>query len=117
MDDLFEIALTQPEERRAIHLGIAADEVMELRAEGAPLGVDPCFGGLVPAIDEDRLRAPVRFLARQIVAAFEDQDALSGRGKRLGKRSAAGAASDDDQVVMLGQSTLQHGAAALLDTN
>ena len=90
---------------------------MELRAKGAPLGIDPCFGGLVPAVDEDRLRAPVRFLPRQIVAAFEDQDALSSRGKGLSNGSAAGAASNDDQVVMLGQSTLQHAAAALLDMN
>jgi hypothetical protein len=62
---------------------------------------------LVLAVDKDSLRAPIRFLARQIVAAFEDQDALSGRGKRMGERSAAGAASNDDHIVMFGQSTLQ----------
>ena len=107
VDDLVEIALTQPEQRRSIHLGISADEIMELRAESAPLGVDPCLGGLVSAVDEDGLRAPVRFLARQIVAAFEDQDALSGRGKRLSKRSAAGSAADDDHIIALGQSTLR----------
>ena len=107
MDDLVEIALAQPEQRRAINLGIAADEIVELRAEGAPPRVYPCLRGLVSAVDEDGLRAPVRFLARQIVAAFEDQDALSGRGKRLSQRSAAGAASDNDHVVVLRQPTLR----------
>src|SRR5664279_3383031 len=107
MGDLVEIALTQPEERRAIDLGIAAYVVMELGAKGGPISINPCLGGLVSAIDEDGLRAPVSLLARKIIAAFEDENALSGWGKRLGERSAAGAASDNDHIVMLGQSTLR----------
>ena len=80
---------------------------MKLWTESVPFGVDPCLVGLVPAVDEDGLRALVRFLPRQIRAAFEDENTLSGRGKRVGERSSAGAASDNDHVVMLGQSTLQ----------
>ncbi|RRQ83069.1 hypothetical protein CUR49_17575, partial [Enterococcus faecalis] len=39
-------------------------------------------------------------LARQVAAAFEDQDTLAGRRQRLRQRRAARAAADHDQVVV-----------------
>ena len=101
MDDLVEIALAQPEQRRAIDLGIAADIVMERGLKAVARRVGPCLVGLVLAVDEDGLGAPVRFLARQIIAAFEDQNALSGRREPLRERSAAGAAADNDQIIFV----------------
>src|SRR5437879_13504996 len=49
----------------------------------------------------DDLGIPVRFLTRNIVATFENQDAPTGRGQVVGERSAAGAGSNDDHVVAI----------------
>ena len=100
MNHLAKVALAHPEQRRAIDLGVAADIVMQRRAEAVAVRVCPRLVGLVGAVDEHRLRVPVLFLARQIVAAFEDQDALAGRRQPLRQRGAAGAAADHDQVIM-----------------
>ena len=43
---------------------------------------------------------PVLDLARDVVAALEQQDALAGRRQLVGERAAAGAAADDDDVVV-----------------
>ena len=53
----------------------------------------------VAVVDEDVLREPVLRLARQPVAALEQQDALARRGEVAGQRAAAGAGADDDHVV------------------
>ena len=45
-------------------------------------------------------RLPVLRLARQPVAALEQQDALAGRRQVAGERAAAGAGADDDHVVV-----------------
>ncbi len=76
MRNLVEIALAQPEQRRAKDLGVSPDPVMQRGAEAIALRIGPGLVGLIFAVDEDRLRAPVRLLAREILAAFEDEDAL-----------------------------------------
>ena len=58
---------------------------MELRAECPSLRVNPRLGGLVFAFYEDGMGAPVRLFTWQIIASFEDQNALSDWGKRLGE--------------------------------
>ena len=105
MRDLFEIALAQPEQCRPVHLRIAADIIMELRREILALGVRPCFVCLVATIDEHRFRVPIGFLARQIIAALEDQNALAGGRDALGERCASGAAADHDQIIMVSHAT------------
>ena len=90
MGDLVEIALAQPEQRGAIHFGIAADIVMELRAKVSPFALVHVSAAWYSAIDEDGLRAPVRLLARQIIAAFQDQDALAGRRERWASEAPPG---------------------------
>ena len=100
MHDLLEIAFAQAEQRRAVHLGIAADIIMQPRLEGLAVAGDPGLVDLVFGVDEHRLGIPVIHLARQIVAAFQDQDPLARGGQPLRQRRSAGAAADDDQVVV-----------------
>jgi hypothetical protein len=100
--DLLEVALPQPEQDRAVELGVAAHEVLLVRLEGLPvLVVDPVLVGEVAALAEHLLAAPVLGLARQVAAALEHEDALAGRGQPVGQRAAARAGSDDDHVVVL----------------
>ena len=53
----------------------------------------------VAAVDEHVLCEPVLGLARQPVAALEQQDALARRRQPMYERAPAGAAADDDHVV------------------
>ena len=98
---LAKVAFAQPEQGRAVNLRIAADVVVQRRAEGVALGVGPGFIGLVDGIDEHCLGAPVQLAARQVVAALKDQDAFARSRHPLRQRRAAGPAADDDQVVMI----------------
>ena len=93
-------SLPQAVERGAVELGRAADEVVDLRLERLPVRVVPGVRRDVAVVDEDVLREPVLRLAREPVAALEQQDALA-RGREVpGERAAAGAGADDDDVVL-----------------
>src|SRR5262249_26102463 len=63
--------------------------------------VAPFFFRLILAFYIDRARIPVGFLAAHIVAAFQNENALSGRCECVHKRSAPRAGSNDDHVVVL----------------
>ena len=78
---LAEVLLAQPVERRAVELRRAADEVVDLRLERLAVLVVPGVRRDVAVVDEDVLREPVLRLARQPVAALEQEDALA-RGAR-----------------------------------
>jgi hypothetical protein len=56
--------------------------------------VDP-----VPEMFPHRFRIPVLLLARDEIAALDDEDAGAGIGKGVGERAAARAGPDDDDVV------------------
>src|SRR6516162_10487859 len=101
MRQFAKIAFPQAQQHGAVHLGIAADPVMDARLERLAVLVMPSLARLVAVLGEHGLRAPVFPLARQVIAAFEDQDALARRGQAVSKRAAAGAAADDDHVVTL----------------
>ena len=97
-----EVLLAHPVQRGPVQLGGAADEVMHLRlVERLGLRVVPAVGRDVTALHEHVLGGPVRRLARQPVAALEQQDALARGGEVAGERAAARPGPDDDDVVML----------------
>ena len=98
--DLAEVTLTQSEQRRAVHLRVAANVVVQRRTEAVALGVGPGLVCLVDGVNEHRLCAPVQFAAWQIVAALDDQDTFSGGRDPLRQRSTAGPRADHDQVVV-----------------
>src|SRR5262249_26202971 len=99
MADRREILLAQPQQYRAVHLGVAAHPIMNAGMEGTAVLVVPGLLGLVALLAEYRFGIPVLPLARKIAAALEDQDALAGRGEAIGEGVAAGAAAEDDHVI------------------
>jgi hypothetical protein len=98
---LAEVALAQAQERAAVDLAVAADEVMQGGAERLPARIGPGLLRLIEPLDEDGLAAPVLLGTRQVIATFEDQDALAGRCQALRERGATRPAADDDQVVVV----------------
>ena len=100
MTKLAEVLLAQPEERCTIEFRVAADVVVRVRVKRLALFVVPHLFGVVARIDVDRARVPVLLLARNVTAPLENQDALPGRRKLVRERPAAGAGSDDDDVVV-----------------
>ena len=97
---LAEVLLAQPVQGGAVELGRAADAVVHLRLERLVVAVVPAVGRDVAVVDEDVVRLPVLRLARQPVAALEQQHAQPGRGEMARERAAAGAGADDDHVVV-----------------
>ena len=98
---LAEVAFAQAEQGGAIHFGIAADEIVQAGMKRAAVAAVPRFLRLVGGVDEDGLGIPVAPRARQIVAAFQHQDALARAGQAVRERGAAGPAADDDHVVVV----------------
>ena len=99
--ELAEVLFPEPVQRGPVELGRPADEVVHLGLERLALYVVPRVGRDVPVVHEDVLREPVLRLARQPVAALEQEDALPRGGKVPGKRAAACTGADDDDVVVL----------------
>ena len=96
---LAEVLGAQAVERCAVELGRPAHEVVDLGLERLAVAVVPHVLGDVAVVDEHVLGEPVLGLARQPVAALQEQDALPRRCEVARQRAAAGAGSDDDHVV------------------
>ena len=111
--ELAEVLLAQPVERRAVQLGRAADEVVDTGLERLALVVVPGVGRDVAVVHEHVVGRPVLRLAREPVAALEQQDPLAGRREVAGERAAARAGADDDHVVAVHWSLLRRGSARL----
>src|SRR5207245_4628512 len=100
MLDLAEVLSAQAEERRTIEFGISADVVVRVRVQGLSILVSPFFFRLILAFNIDRARIPVRLLARNIIAAFQNENAFPRGRQAVNERSAACAGSHDDYVVL-----------------
>jgi hypothetical protein len=74
---------------------------VHLRLERLAAAVVPGIRRDVAVLDEDRGGVPIGGFALQPVATLQQQDALARRCELFGKRAAAGAAADDDNVECL----------------
>src|SRR5204863_7443969 len=99
--DLAEIALAEADQRGAVELRIAADEVVRPGVELLAVLVEPRLRDVVPVLDHHRVRVPVLLFAGHVGAAFEEKDPLSRGSEPMGERAAAGPGADDDDVVMM----------------
>jgi hypothetical protein len=95
-----EVTLAQPEERRPIKLGVAANVVIRVRVERASVTIPPHVLRVVLGRHVHGARVPVVFLATHVIAALEDQNLLARGGEMVRKRPAASAAANDNYVVM-----------------
>src|ERR1041385_3779528 len=102
VNELAEIFAAEAEEGRAVEFGVAADIVVGVGVEFFAIFVAPDFFGVVFGFDVDGVGGPIFRLARDVVAAFDEEDALAGGSKAIGEGAAAGAGADDDYVVVGG---------------
>jgi hypothetical protein len=102
--DLLEVAFTKAQQDAGVDLGVAADEVLGVRAKRDAVLVIPALGCHIPLAAEDLFRLPVLELPREVAAALEQEDLLAGRREAVRERAAARAAADDDHVVVLHRS-------------
>src|SRR6266508_419514 len=87
--DRFEVALAEPEQHGAVHLGVAAHVVVLLGIEELAVLVLPHSGVAIAQVAPHRTGVPVLALARVPAPAFEQQDPLAGRRQRVRERAAA----------------------------
>src|SRR6266516_4013760 len=76
MPEFAKVFLAQSEQRSAVKLRVPANVVVGVGMEVLALFVEPRLFGVVVALDIDELGVPIRFFARNIVAAFEDEDSF-----------------------------------------
>src|SRR5438105_9437605 len=100
MFDLAEVFSAQAKERRTIEFSISANVVVRVWVQGLSILVSPFFFRLILAFNIDGARIPVRLLARNIVAALQNENAFPRGRQAVDERSAACAGSDDDYVVV-----------------
>src|SRR5215471_14222291 len=96
-----EILSAQAVQGRAVHFGCAAHKVVDLWLEWFPVAVVPGVRRNISVVDKDGLGIPIQGLAPQPVTAFENQDALAGGRQGASQRTAAGAAPDNDHIVIV----------------
>ena len=76
-----EILFAQSKQRRAIHLGRAADKIMHARLKRFFVLVIPGVFRDVTVLDENFRRVPILFFARQITAAFQNENAFAATAR------------------------------------
>jgi len=74
---------------------------MQARAEAVAVRRLPDLVGLITRLAEDFLSVPVLALAREVLAALDQQDALACARKTLRRARAARSRADDDDVVAI----------------
>ncbi len=98
--DGLKVFAPQPIEHAAPELRVAADAVVRVGKKLLTLAVEPALGRPVAEVLPHRFRIPVVGLLRHRRAALEHEDPRAAPGERPGHRPAAGAAPDDDDVVV-----------------
>src|SRR5262245_64350263 len=88
MADLPEVLPAHAQKRRAVELRVAADEVVRAGMELPALTVAPGLLDVIFPLGHDGARVPVVFLARNIIAALQEKETLSGKDTRVCQGSA-----------------------------
>src|SRR5262249_48595595 len=101
MLELAEILFAHAEERGTVKLRVSADVVVSMGMQVLAVFVFPKLFGVVLRFDVDGLRVPVVALARDVIAALQDQDLLPGGSQVVGECTSTSSRSDNDDVVVL----------------
>ena len=97
--DLLEVTATESWQAGAVHLGVAADPVVDAWLERLPgLRVIPGPGSDVALLDEHMVGLAVLRLSGQELAALNDEHIQAGVLQRPSQRAAAHAGADDHHV-------------------
>src|SRR5512132_3176246 len=96
-----EVLLTEARQTRSVDLGVAAHVVVDARLElPSAAGVLPALGVAVTMPGEHGLGRPVLILARQEVAALDEQHPGPGGPERPRERRPAHPGADDGDVAL-----------------
>src|SRR5882672_2773990 len=101
MFDLAEIFLAKTEQRCAVKFCVAANVVVCVRMEFFAFFVAPEFLGVVSTVQVDGLRVPVGLLARDVAAAFDQQNSLARRCQSVGESAATCSGPDNNDVIVV----------------
>src|SRR6266536_45975 len=93
------IRFAQAKHRRAEHLGVAADPVVNHGVERLTVVVH-CLLRIIAFFPVKGLCLPVFALARKIIAAFQKKNLLASGGKSVSHGAAACSRTDDDDVIL-----------------
>src|SRR5512132_3362577 len=93
-----EVLRAEAEQSRAVELCIPTNVVVDLGRELVAVLVVPELGCPVFPADEYRGGIPVVALARQVVAAFKDQDLLAGGRKPVSEGPSTRTRADNDHI-------------------
>src|ERR1044072_828253 len=102
MANLPEILLAKSKERRAIELRVAADIIICVRVKLMASAIAPGLFRVVPRLYIHGAGVPVLLLALDVIAALQEQDALSRVRESVRERPPSSSRADDDYVVMIG---------------
>src|SRR6266849_6343017 len=98
--NLRKVFFAKPEQRRAVKLRVPSNAVVGVRVQLFAVAIAPDFLGLISALHIDHARIPIRLLARNIISTFQQEDLLARWREFRHERTAAGAGSNDDYVVV-----------------
>jgi hypothetical protein len=77
MANLREVLFAQPEQRRAVEFGVAADPIIRVRVEVFSIAVLPGLFGCILALDIDSTRAPIVLFTGHVIAALQNKNVLA----------------------------------------
>ena len=95
-----EVLGTHAKQRRAIDFRLSPHKVGLLWVQFLAIFIQPGFLGVIAVIQENRGGIPVQFFLRHERTPLQNENILPGLSQVESKRSAAGAGSDNDCVVL-----------------
>ena len=101
MPDLAKVLLAQPEQRGSVELRVPAHIVVRVWMELLAVPIVPDLLGVVLALRIDSTAVPVVLLSRDVVAAFQQQDAFARGRQMVGQGPSASAAANNDDVIVI----------------
>src|SRR5579864_7661131 len=113
--DFTKICFAQAKQRRAEHLGIATDPVVNHRVERLTFVVYRLLR-VIAFFLVNGVCLPVFALATEIIAAFQKKNLLASGGKSIGHCAAACSRTDDDDVILAHDFLLWSGYVIILST-
>src|SRR5215471_941709 len=99
MPDFTKILFAQAEHRRAEHLGVTANPVINHWVEGLTVVIDRLLR-IIAFFRINSMSLPVFALAREKIAAFQKKNLLASGGKSIGHCSTARTRTNDDDVIL-----------------
>ena len=97
---LFKVTFAKTHQHAAIKGRVSADPIMRIGCKFLIVLVEPFLICAIFAVNEHRRRVPIVRLARKMLAAFQNENALTGISQSLRNGRPACARTNHDQIIM-----------------